>query len=165
MAEPFIGEIKLFSCNFAPKGWALCDGALLPINSNQALFAILGTTYGGNGTTTFALPDLRGRVPRHQGNGVTLGQAAGEEGHTLTQAEMPMHNHLAYASSQTGTTKSAEGGVWAQTDFEKYAPTADQVMSGQALSTSGGSQPHSNMQPYLALNFCIAVVGIFPSQN
>lgn len=165
MSEPFLGEIKMFACSTPPKGWAFCDGTILPISSNQALFSILGVTYGGNGVTNFALPDLRGRVPLHFGAGVPPGQAEGEEAHTLTQAQMPIHNHLAFANAKAGTTRSAAGGVWAQTDYETYSPAMDQTMNGQALSASGGSQPHNNMQPYLGLSFCIATVGIYPSRN
>jgi microcystin-dependent protein len=165
MSEPFLGEIRVFSFPFAPRGWAFCDGAIMPIATNQALFSLLGTYYGGNGTTTFALPDLRGRVPVHTGNGVTIGQSAGEEAHTLTQAEMPAHSHIAYASNLSGSTKSAQGSVWAQTDYEKYSTTGDQWMNNQALASVGGNLAHTNMQPYIGLNFCIALTGIYPTRN
>ncbi len=166
MAEPFLGEIKLFGFGYAPRGWAQCNGQLLAINQNQALFAILGTTYGGNGQTTFALPDLRGRTPVHMGNGVTLGQSAGEEAHTLTTLEMPMHTHIASASTAAPSQPSPAGGLWAQSDAQNYSTaTPNTQLSGAAIGSAGQSQPHSNMQPYLTLNFCIALVGIFPSRN
>lgn len=166
MSEPFIGEIRAFPYGFAPRGWALCNGDILPIAQNQALFSILGTTYGGNGTTTFALPDLRGRVPAHVGNGITLGQASGEEAHTLTTSEMPAHNHQALGSSGTASTKVAAGNVWATTQSLLYSTTqGSQAMSPQALGTAGSSQPHENMQPYLVISYCIALNGIYPSRN
>jgi microcystin-dependent protein len=167
MAEPFLGEIRLFSGNFPPRGWALCDGSLLPINQNQALYSLLGTTYGGNGQTTFALPDLRGRVPVHPGNGVTLGQNSGEEAHTLTEAEMPLHTHTVSGSNSTGTSRNPDGGSWAITGETTlaYNQTPNVGMNRQSLSEAGGSQPHTNMQPYIVLNFCIAIEGIYPSRN
>ncbi|WLR52038.1 tail fiber protein [Bacillus tianshenii] len=166
MAEPFLGEIRCFSFPFAPKDWAFCDGTILQISENQALYALLGTTYGGNGTTTFALPDLRGRAPVHFGNGITLGEKAGEETHTLTVNEMPAHTHMAQASSSNADQTSAEGHVWAiNPTIANYASQADQLMSTNALASAGSSQAHSNMQPYNVANFCIALKGIFPSRS
>ena len=165
MSEPFIGEVKVFGFNYAPKGWALCNGQLLSINQNQALFSLLGTTYGGNGQTTFALPDLRGRTPLHVGNGVTLGQSAGQETHTLTTTEMPMHTHLVSASSATDNKTTATGSVWGASTSNPYAPQSNTTMAPNAIGTAGQSQPHENRQPYLTLNFCIALVGIYPSRN
>jgi microcystin-dependent protein len=173
MSNPFLGEIRVISFNFAPKGWALCNGQFLPINQNQALFSILGTTYGGNGQTTFALPDLRGRVPFHIGQGFTLGQRGGEASHTLTLSELPAHTHQAKGSSTPGTlvfpaTAGASGqhNIWAVTSLAPYAAApAGQAMDPGCVSNTGGSQPHENRQPYLTLNFMIALIGIFPSQN
>lgn len=165
MTEPFIGEIQIFPFAFAPRGWALCNGQLLPINQNQALFSLLGTTYGGDGKATFALPDLRGRVPVHFGNGVTLGQSAGEETHTLTPAEMPTHTHAVMAGGEATAIPPA-GNVWGSVAGQNlYAATATAAMAGAAISTAGSSQPHNNMQPYAVLNFCIALQGVFPSRN
>lgn len=168
MATPFIGEIKVTSFNFAPRGWALCDGRLLPIAQYQALFSILGTTYGGDGRTTFALPDLRGRLPLHVGNGITEGTAAGEEAHTLTNAELPSHNHTANAVSTTGESTGPAGGLWAVSgqNAQMYATSgADTTMSPAATANAGGSQPHGNLQPYLVVNFIIALEGIYPSRD
>lgn len=168
MSEPFLGEIKLFPMNYAPKGWAVCDGSLMSINQNQALFSIIGTTYGGNGITTFALPDLRGRTPVFYGQGIAIGQSSGEETHTLTASEMPMHTHAASASSSAAIAKTPAGNTWAVPDnasANTYQATADGVMSGQALGQAGASQPHPNMQPYAVLNFCISLAGIFPSRT
>jgi microcystin-dependent protein len=165
MSDPFIGEIKLISFNFAPRGWALCNGQVLPINQNQALFSILGTMYGGNGQTTFALPNMQGRVPVHQSGG-NVGQAAGEETHTLTAAEMPAHVHPAVAqSAPTNPGVSPAGAIWAQAPTAAYAPVPNITMNSAAVQNSGGSQPHENRAPYLVLNFVIALVGIFPSRN
>jgi len=165
MAEPFIGEIRCFSFNFAPEGWAPCDGGLLSIAQNQALYSLLGTTYGGNGTTTFALPDLRGRAPVHQGNGVILGQSAGEEVHTLTINEMPAHTHTISANSDGATSKIATGNVWGNNGTNSYSTQSNGSMSSYALSTAGGSQAHPNMQPYNVANYCIALVGYYPPRN
>ena len=166
MAEPFLSEMRVFSFGFPPKGWATCDGQLLPINQNQALFSLLGTTYGGNGQTNFGLPELRGRVPMHVGRGLTLGQRGGEEAHTLSSNEMPIHTHQASASANGPTVTPPTGNFWASnTGFAPYGKAADTAMSSQAIGNAGGSQPHENRSPYLTLNCCIALQGIFPSQN
>jgi microcystin-dependent protein len=170
MGTPFIGEVKIISWNFAPQGWAFCNGQFLPINQNQALFSILGTMYGGNGQTTFALPDFRGRVPIHQGSGFTVGEKAGQEIHTLTLSEMPAHNHFMNVST-TSTDNAATSGssnYWGKTADNTllYASgQANSVMSPSTCGPIGGNQPHENRQPYIALNFIIALIGAFPSQN
>lgn len=165
MASPYLSEIRIFTFGFAPKGWALCNGQILPINQNQALFALLGTTYGGNGTSTFALPNLQGKVPIHEGNGFSLGQVGGEQSHTLTTAEMPQHTHQAIASSNTANQGAATNNFWANGGQPAYATTANAQMVAAAVSSVGGNQPHDNMSPYLVLNFCIALTGIFPSRS
>jgi microcystin-dependent protein len=184
MTEPFLSEIALFSFNFAPKGWATCSGQLLPINQNQALFALLGTTYGGNGQTTFALPDLRGRVPLDFGNGYTLGQTGGAETITLVPQQLPSHVHAIDPTTLTATAKcnsgvanqrNPAGGVPAMeaagvtATYSSTAPDANMRSGGvtpsMTATVAGGSQPHENRQPYLALTYCIALQGIFPSQN
>jgi microcystin-dependent protein len=153
------------SFNFPPKGWALCNGQFLPINQNQALFALLGTMYGGNGQTTFALPDLRGRVPIHLGSGFTQGQAAGEFAHTVTQSEMPAHTHT-FGASQSNANTPVPGGNMFGTSNNMYAAATNlTTVNAQTITNVGGGQPHQNMQPYLTLSFCIALQGIFPSQN
>lgn len=165
MAEPFLSEIRIFSFVFAPKGWALCNGQLLPINQNQALFSLLGTTYGGDGRVNFALPDLRARVPIHVGDGHTLGERAGEQAHTLSIAEIPEHTHVANASSSNGDTAFAVGHVLAKAG-NLYAGASNLTsLSPTSISSVGGSQAHLNMQPFLTLSFCIALQGIFPSQT
>jgi microcystin-dependent protein len=166
MASPFLSEIRIFSFGFAPRGWAQCNGQLLPINQNQALFALLGTTYGGNGQTNFALPDLRSRVPMHTGNGHTLGERSGTETQTLTLSEMPAHAHPITASTDGPSVKPPTNNFWASnTGFAPYASSGNQSMSNLSISNTGGSQPHNNLSPYLVINFCIALQGIFPSQN
>ncbi len=167
MAEPFLSEIRLFSFNFAPQGWALCNGQLLPINQNQALFALLGTTYGGDGRVNFALPDLRGRVPIHVGDGHTLGERAGETSHTLTTAELPGHTHTVNASSGPGDAVVPTGNILASPLNQSYhAPDqAPTTLIPGSIANVGGSQPHQNLQPYLTISFCIALQGIFPSPN
>ena len=164
MAEPFIGEIRLFSNNYAPRGWAVCEGQLLPINQNQALYALLGNVYGGDGITTFALPDLRGRVPIHVSPSLPLGAKAGEATHTLTVNEMPQHTHQVNGSSNPAGATSPEGNVWAN-NKDLYASGSTVVMNQATLSTVGGGQAHNNMQPYLSVHFCIAIQGIFPTRN
>ena len=167
MAEPFLSEIRIMSFNFAPKGWAMCNGQQLPINQNQALFSLLGTTYGGNGQTTFALPDVRGNVPIHIGSGFTLGQKGGEKAHTLTQSEMPAHLHFANASNTVGGTNDPGGNVLANSAPNTIYGPVQNLTAARAnmISNVGGSQPHDNMMPYLTLTFCIALQGIFPSRN
>jgi microcystin-dependent protein len=158
-------EIKIVSFNFAPKGWALCNGQLLPINQNQALFSLLGTTYGGNGQTTFGLPNLQGNVPMHIGQGHTLGEVAGSTSVTLNIQQMPPHNHTATASDVNGTLPTPPGNVLAQVN-NLYTPAANlTALDPSTISNVGGSQPHNNMMPYLVLNFIIALQGIFPSRN
>ena len=167
MAEPFLAEIRLMSFQFAPTGWALCNGQLLPINQNQALFSLLGTSYGGDGRVNFGLPDLRGRVPMHIGGGHVLGERAGEQAHTLTVAELPTHTHLLGASSADGTGIVPNNALLAKAaPANPYAQAGNQVaMSPAAVASTGGGQAHQNMQPFLALTFAIALQGIFPSQN
>ncbi len=165
MSTPFLGEIKIISWTFAPKGWAFCNGQLLPIAQNQALFSLLGTTYGGNGQTTFALPDLRGCVPFHVGGGLAQGQRAGEQAHTLTLQELPTHTHVPLGSSNSANAVSPAENVWASFSGDGYATTANTTLNPESITNTGGSQPHENMSPYLVLNFCIALQGIFPSRN
>jgi microcystin-dependent protein len=165
MAEPFLSEIRIMSFNFAPKGWALCNGQLLPINQNQALFSLLGTTYGGNGQTTFALPNLQARVPIHFGAGFSLGENGGEQAHTVTMAEMPTHVHAALASSSDGNASLPGGNVLATAANAYGAAASLTTLVPGTVTNVGGSQPHTNIQPYLVLTFCIALQGIFPSQN
>lgn len=165
MSTPFLSEIKIISFNFAPKGWALCNGQLMPINQNQALFALLGTTYGGDGRINFGLPNLQGRIPLHMGAGFTLGQRAGETAHTLNTSELPAHNHVPVGSSTAPAFPDAAGNLWATSTAKNYNSTSDSAMNPASLTPTGGSQPHDNMSPYLVLNFVIALQGIFPSQN
>jgi microcystin-dependent protein len=168
MSDPFIGEIKLVAFGYAPKGWALCNGQLLPINQNQALFSLLGTMYGGNGQTNFALPDLRGRVPLHVGQRFSQGQVVGEPAHTLTLSELPQHLHAVSATSAGATTEAPSTSVTLATSAGSpaYAPAQNSVvMDAGAFTNTGGSQPHENRQPYLVLFMCIALVGVFPSRN
>ena len=166
MAEPFLSEIRIMSFGFAPKGWALCNGQLLPINQNQALFSLLGTTYGGDGRVNFALPNLQGSVPIHMGSGHTLGERGGEQAHTLTIAELPTHLHQTYGSSNTGSVQQGAGNVLGTIPGRAYTDPANlTTLSPSTITTVGGSQAHLNMQPFLVLNFSIALQGIFPSQN
>jgi microcystin-dependent protein len=165
MAEPFLSEIRIMSFVFAPKGWALCNGQLLPINQNQALFSLLGTTYGGDGRVNFALPDVRGRVPIHVGGGHTLGERGGEQAHTLSIAELPTHTHALQASGVNATTNSPVNNVLANSTAVYHGATSLTPLSPGSVTNVGGSQAHLNMQPFLVLNFCIALQGIFPSQN
>ena len=180
MSEPFLSEIKIMSFNFPPKGWALCNGQLLPINQNQALFSLLGTTYGGNGQTNFALPNLRGQVPIHTGSGHTLGEAAGSTSVTLSLQQLPTHTHFMQARDAPADTAAAAvpptGNFLArafavqpgpvQVDVSRYSTSAPNVTLNPAtIGNVGGNQPHNNMMPYLVLNYCIALQGIFPSPN
>jgi microcystin-dependent protein len=167
MAEPFLSEIRIMSFGFAPKGWAQCNGQLMPINQNQALFSLLGTTFGGDGRVNFALPDLRGRTPIHVGSGHTLGEKGGEQAHTLSISELPTHTHVLSGTSTNGTALIPVGNLLAPTPNQAYhAPDGSLVaFAPQAVSNVGGSQAHLNMQPFLTLTFCIALQGIFPSPN
>lgn len=169
MAEPFLSEIRIMSFEFAPKGWTMCNGALLPINQNQALFSLLGTTFGGDGRVNFALPDLRGRTPIHVGSGHILGERGGEQAHTLSIAELPTHTHVLNASSTDGNApvpNGPSGNLLARTVNQIYGPPQNLVaMNAGSVTNTGGSQAHLNMQPFLTLNFCIALQGIFPSPN
>jgi microcystin-dependent protein len=167
MAEPFLSEIRLMSFGFPPKGWALCDGQLLPINQNQALFSLLGTTYGGDGRVNFGLPDLRGRVPIHEGSGHTLGERGGEQAHTLSISELPTHTHTLNATTATAQNTPSNTTVLGKSNPQAaYGSSTSLVaMALNTVSNTGGSQAHLNMQPFLVLNFCIALQGIFPSQT
>ena len=165
MAEPFLSEIRIMSFVFPPKGWALCNGQLLPINQNQALFALLGTTYGGNGQTNFALPDLRARVPLHLGGGHVSGESGGEAAHTLTTAELPAHTHTLTATSANGTTPIPTNALLAAANNLYAAPGSLTPLQPASVTTTGGSQAHENRPPFLGLSFCIALQGIFPSRN
>ena len=164
MAEPFLSEIRIMSFSFAPKGWALCNGQLIPINQNQALFSLLGTTFGGDGRVNFALPDLRGRAPIHVGSGHTLGERGGEQAHTLTLAEMPTHIHQMNGSTvDSGGTDNPTGNFLGSANNLYHTPASLTTMNAGTITNSGGSQAHLNMQPLLTLSFCIALQGIFPS--
>jgi microcystin-dependent protein len=167
MSECFLGELRMMSFNFPPKGWSLCNGAFLPINQNQALFSLLGTMYGGNGQTTFALPNLQGRVPIHQGSGFTIGQAGGEPAHTLTMSEMTQHSHTASGTSLNGDVVVPTGNLLAGSPAQLYGPPSSNLTTliPSSVTNVGGSQPHNNMQPYSTISFCIALQGIFPSRN
>jgi microcystin-dependent protein len=168
MSEPFLGEIKIISWNFPPKGWTFCNGQLLPINQNQALFSILGTTYGGDGRVNFGLPNLQGRSPVHVGNGIALGELGGETAHTLNISEIPAHNHMPMGSSADAAFPGAGGNLWCahSSPAGVYNTATDNTaMNPQCILPTGGNQPHENMSPYLVLNFVIALQGIFPSQN
>jgi prepilin-type processing-associated H-X9-DG protein len=165
MAEPFLSEIRLFSFVFAPKGWALCNGQLLPINQNQALFSLLGTTFGGDGRVNFALPDLRGRVPIHVGSGHTLGERGGEQAHTLSIAEVPSHVHALAAGTGAPTAVPANA-LLGDGHVAAYKPPQElAALAAPSVTNVGGSQAHLNMQPFLTISFCIALQGIFPSPN
>jgi microcystin-dependent protein len=179
MADPYLGQIQPFGFNFAPRGWAQCNGQLLPINQNTALFSLLGTIYGGDGRTTFALPDLRGRAALHMGTGpglspATIGEKAGNETETLNQNQMPSHTHAATAkaSSSVGNTNVAENSVWSKDAGNQWAAYNNSVMADKTMkdgviqnANAGGGQAHNNMQPYLVVNWCIAIAGTFPSRN
>jgi microcystin-dependent protein len=166
MAEPFLSEIRLFSFGFPPKGWAFCNGALMPINQNQPLFSLLGTTFGGDGRVNFALPNLQGKVPVHVGSGFTLGQTGGEPAHTLSIQEFPTHAHLAFGSNTNAEAGALPPGNLPAIAANLYGPPASlTTLTPGTVGNVGGSQPHLNMQPFLSLNFCIALQGIFPSPN
>ena len=170
MSEPFLAEVRIVAFNFAPRGWAFCDGQILPISQNQSLYSLLGTTYGGDGRTSFALPDLRGRTPIHVGssNGSIhlLGQKGGEETHTLSAAEMPQHNHVVNVSSANATASAPDGNILARSPDPAYESSTNVgAMGAGTVPNVGGGQAHNNMQPSLVLNFCIALRGLFPSRN
>lgn len=166
MSQPFIGEIRMFGGNFAPVGWAFCDGQLMPISENDALFTLIGTTFGGDGENTFAMPDLRGRLPMHQGNGYVLGQMGGVESVTLTTNQIPAHTHAAQANSAIGSQSTPANGVWAAAPTSRYSSSAPNLaMKNSLVAPAGGSQPHENMMPFLTVSFIISLFGIFPSQN
>jgi microcystin-dependent protein len=165
MAQPYVGEIRMFAGNFAPAGWMFCEGQLIPISENETLFQLIGTTYGGDGESTFALPDLRGRIPIHQGNGFILAETGGAEDITLTVNQIPVHNHPVAVSTVNATTVAPEGNVLAQPTaldaFRIGVPNAN--MPATVIASAGGSQPHTNFQPYLCVSFIISLFGIFPS--
>ena len=176
MSEPFLAEVRLVGFNFAPRGWAFCDGQILPINQNQSLYSLLGTTYGGDGRTSFALPDMRGRTPIHVGRSDggddhRLGQKSGEETHTLSAAEMPQHDHGFQATNNPASAAQPEGNVPAQAPlgvaevYRTLSGSAQVNLGAGAIANAGGGQAHNNMQPYLAVYFCIALQGLFPSRN
>ncbi len=167
MAQPYVGEIRMFAGNFAPAGWMFCEGQLLPISENETLFQLIGTTYGGDGQSTFALPDLRGRIPLHFGNGFTLAETGGVETVTLTVSQIPSHSHPLLASTGPGGANAPAGNVTGESAAVKIyvADVAGGSFSPQAMSSTGGSQPHNNFQPYLCVDFIISLFGIFPSQT
>lgn len=167
MSSPFIGEIRMFAGNFAPVGWSFCNGAIIPISQNDALFNLIGTTYGGDGQTTFALPDLQSRVPVHVGPGFALAQSGGAEQVTLTTSQIPVHSHVAQANSNDGTQTSPKSNVWASSPLGQFDNTnpPDSSMDPAALGLTGGSQPHDNMIPFLVINFILSLFGVFPSQT
>jgi microcystin-dependent protein len=164
MAQPYVGEIRMFAGNFAPAGWMFCEGQLLPISENETLFQLVGTTYGGDGESTFALPDLRGRIPIHQGNGLILAETGGAEEITLTVSQIAAHSHPMLATNGPATAKTPTGALFGIAQGDVFAGTFSALaMSPQAISSVGGSQPHTNFQPYLCVNFIISLFGIFPS--
>ena len=168
MSSPFIGEIRMFAGNFAPVGWAFCNGALMDISQNNALFNLIGTTYGGDGQTTFALPNLQSRIPVHVGPGFALGQSGGAETVTLTLSQIPAHSHVPQANNAPGTQVGPDNGVWASTSpsLNNYSNVAPSVnMDPAACGSSGGNQPHDNMVPFLVVNFILSLFGVFPSQT
>jgi microcystin-dependent protein len=169
MAQPYVGEIRIFAGNFAPAGWMFCEGQLLPISENETLFNLIGTTYGGDGQSTFALPDLRGRIPLHSGNGFTLAETGGVEEVTLTVSQIPSHTHPMLGSTNTSSNNSPTGNVGARVTIAGVFPYGTDgpfgTLNPQAVTNVGGSQPHSNFQPYLCVDFIISLFGIFPSQT
>ena len=170
MADPFVAEIRIFPFNFAPKGWAWCDGQLLPLSQNTALFSLLGTTYGGNGKSNFALPDLQGRAPMHPGQGPglslhDLGETGGSETVTLLESEMPAHPHQTRGIGAVANQPTPQGNTWGRSTSNPYIDTQNGQMSPNALAPTGGDQPHNNMQPYLTFYFCIALQGVFPPRT
>lgn len=167
MAQSFVGEIRMFGGNFAPAGWMFCEGQLLPISENETLFNLIGTTYGGDGQTTFGLPDLRGRVPIHQGNAFVLGQKAGVEQVTLTVQQIPIHSHAAQGANAAATSVDPTNNVPAttSTNVTPYGSDVPSPLSPSSIGSVGGNQPHSNLQPFLCISFIISLFGVFPSQN
>jgi microcystin-dependent protein len=166
MSQPYLGEIRIVSFSFPPKGWAFCNGQTMSIQQNSALFAILGTTYGGNGVQTFALPNLQGRIPYHVGNGLVLGETGGESAHTLNISELPAHNHVPVGSKSDPSAAVAAGNLWARNNASPYAASPNNnPMNPQCVQPAGGNQPHNNLPPFLVLNFVVALVGVFPSRN
>ena len=166
MSEPFLAEVRIVGFNFAPRGWAFCDGQILPINQNQSLYSLLGTTYGGDGRTSFALPDMRGRTPIHVGNGHTEGQKSGEETHSLAANEMPQHQHVVQGTSNNASETLPSSALLAASNAgSPYSSAQSGNMGASMVANAGGGQGHENMQPYIALNFCIALQGLFPSRN
>lgn len=165
MSTPYLSEIKMVSFGFAPTGWALCNGQVMAINQNQALFALLGTTYGGDGIQTFALPNLQGRGPMHTGDGYVLGEQGGEVNHTLVLSELATHTHQAAGVSAVASSLSPSGAAWADSSADPYSASPNASLAQGSVSNQGGGQPHNNLPPYLVMNFIIALQGIFPSQN
>ena len=167
MAQPYVGEVRMFAGNFAPAGWMFCDGQLLPISENETLFQLIGTTYGGDGESTFALPDLRGRLPLHQGNGFILAETGGAEEITLTVSQIPAHSHPLLASANTALDFAPAGQVFSASSAATVSPYGSDAprttLGAQSVTPVGGSQPHTNLQPYLCVNFIISLFGIFPS--
>lgn len=172
MSEPFVAEVKIYACNFAPRGWAFCNGQLLPIAQNTALFSLVGTTYGGDGRTTLGLPNLQGRAAMHPGNGPgltsrRLGEVGGRTAETLSTGQMPQHNHLLNGNSEPATTGDPAGAQLADTaPLKNYGPSRDnEILVSQAVTNAGGGQPHNNLQPFQSLNFVIALLGVYPSRS
>ena len=165
MSEPFLGEVKIVSFNFPPRGWAFCNGQLLPIQQNAALFSLFGTMYGGDGRVNFALPNLQGRTPIHIGKGFTQGELGGETTHTLNISELAAHTHIAAGTTNAPSSETTAGNVWCNNAANPYNPVANAAMMPSAVTNTGGNQPHDNMSPYLVLNMIVALQGIFPSRN